>query len=294
MTIPPPAERMRVTDFADFDFARRIESTAAADCRAFAEATARLFPSVGAGWIEVAGGIAGYAGPGSPVNGAIGLGFSCEVTQRDVESVERFYRERAEQPVISVCPLAHPTLAAALASGRWAVGAFENVLALELVSGEIVSPAENHIEVRACESAQERELWAIMVANGFSAPDDPTPAELRVGTASTIRPGAQCLLGLIDGEPAGTGELRVTGDIAWLSADTTLPHYRNRGVQGTLQRERLRLARAAGCTVAITESMPGSPSQRNMERLGFRVVYTRVDAVAPAPASSFTPKGSNS
>jgi hypothetical protein len=49
-----------------------------------------------------------------------------------------------------------------------------------------------------------------------------------------------------------------------------------------LQRARLAAAREAGCTLAVTESMPGSASQRNMERLGFSLVYTRVEVLAPS------------
>ena len=45
----------------------------------------------------------------------------------------------------------------------------------------------------------------------------------------------------------------------------------------------------AGCDLAVTESAPGSASQRNMERLGFRIAYTRVDLVAPWHAEGGEP-----
>jgi hypothetical protein len=60
-----------------------------------------------------------------------------------------------------------------------------------------------------------------------------------------------------------------------------LPHARRRGAQSALLAERCRAAAAAGCSLAIAEAEPGSTSQRNMERLGFCVVYTRVELVAP-------------
>ena len=41
------------------------------------------------------------------------------------------------------------------------------------------------------------------------------------------------------------------------------------------------MAKAASCEFAVTEAQPGGTSQRNMERLGFRVVYTRVEMIAP-------------
>ena len=124
-----------------------------------------------------------------------------------------------------------------------------------------------------------------MVANGFAAPDDPTPAEVRFGRSAVARSGASFLVGYVDGKPAGTGELQIEAGVGWLSADTTLPQFRGRGVQRSLQRARLELARAAGCDIAVSESAPGSGSQRNMERLGFRVAYTRVDACGSAVAA---------
>jgi GNAT superfamily N-acetyltransferase len=80
-------------------------------------------------------------------------------------------------------------------------------------------------------------------------------------------------LAWVDGQPAGTGALKIEDGIAWLSADSTIPLFRRRGIQQALQRFRLQLAWAAGCRLAIIEAAVGSASQRNMERLGFRVIY---------------------
>jgi hypothetical protein len=69
----------------------------------------------------------------------------------------------------------------------------------------------------------------------------------------------------------------VAGGVGWLFGDSTLPHYRKRGIQQAVQRHRLLLAQAAGCELAVTEAAPGGASQRNMERTGFRVAYTHVE-----------------
>jgi GNAT superfamily N-acetyltransferase len=147
------------------------------------------------------------------------------------------------------------------------------------------------VEVAEATGLADLDAWALMAARGFSAPDDPTPADLRLAKAATRREDARFYFGLIDGECAGTGQIEIDGELAWLSADTTLPAFRRRGVQSTLQRFRLEVAIAAGCSLAVTESVPGSPSQRNMERLGFRVAYTRADARYPVPTSTSTPEG---
>jgi len=62
----------------------------------------------------------------------------------------------------------------------------------------------------------------------------------------------------------------------------TLAEYRNRGIQTAFMQERLRIAQQAGCDLAVTLTLPGTTSQRNVERAGFRVVYTKV-VVSKAP-----------
>jgi GNAT superfamily N-acetyltransferase len=101
-----------------------------------------------------------------------------------------------------------------------------------------------------------------------------------LGTIVTHRPGTRLYTAFVDGVAAGAGELFVEADVAWLSADATLPAYRCRGVQTALQRHRIAVAADEGCRFVVSEATPGSASQRNMERLGLRVAYTRVDMVS--------------
>ncbi len=267
--------------FADQQLAERLEAIVAVSLRSFAETTRRLWPETDAECLEVAGGVAAYVVPGSPLNSAGGLGFAGEVGHDDIERLEHFYEERGERPVINLCPLAHASLPRVLGERGWTIVSFENVLVRDLPRDEELPQPDPHVGIELAETPEERERWALMVANGFAAPDDPTPAELRLGRAAAAREEARLLTAMLDGQPSGTGELEIWDDIAWLSADTTLPQFRGRGVQRSLQRARLALGRDAGCTLAVTESVPGSGSQRNMERLGFRVVYTRCDVTAP-------------
>jgi GNAT superfamily N-acetyltransferase len=56
---------------------------------------------------------------------------------------------------------------------------------------------------------------------------------------------------------------------------STLPEFRNRGLQSALLQARLNLACEAGCDLAVIVTRPGSVSQRNAERAGFRLAYTK-------------------
>ena len=143
------------------------------------------------------------------------------------------------------------------------------------------APAHYSFEIREVFSEVEREEWRVVAAAAFSAPLPPLDEQLALGEIIVRRPGTRLFTALVNGRAAGTGELFITDEVAWLSADATLPAFRRRGIQSALQRHRLGLAREAGCTIAVSEAAPGGPSQRNMERLGFRLAYSRADAVLP-------------
>ncbi|MCA1573915.1 MAG: GNAT family N-acetyltransferase, partial [Acidobacteria bacterium] len=51
---------------------------------------------------------------------------------------------------------------------------------------------------------------------------------------------------------------------------------RKQGAQLALLEGRLRYAAQQGCDIAMMGALPGSGSQRNAERNGFRIAYTRV------------------
>lgn len=266
---------------ADRDLSARIESLAAAEMRRFVAAALSLDPACGAETLDVAGGVAAFVGPGSAVNQAFGLGFAGPVSLHDVIEVERFFDAREARPYVGLSPLAHPTAASCFAQRGWVIDAFENALVRTLGGGEALPSPAADVEVREVDDAEGRDTWAYVAATGFSHPLPPLASQLALGRIVAARSGARLLLAFVDGAVAGTGELYIEDGVAWLSGDATLPGYRRRGVQQALQAARLAMGVEAGCDLAVTESAPGSPSQRNMERIGFRVAYTRVDLVAP-------------
>jgi GNAT superfamily N-acetyltransferase len=83
------------------------------------------------------------------------------------------------------------------------------------------------------------------------------------------------------------GGLTIHEGVALLAGASTVPEGRRRGAQSALLEARLRFAAQKGCDVAMMCAHPGSASQRNAERQGFRIAYTRVkwrrkrDAVPP-------------
>ncbi len=266
--------------FADAALAARLESIAAAENERFAETAALVHPEDDPGSVRIGGGCAVVCSPDGPVNQATGLGFERPVSADDIDAVERFFAAHHVQARFNVCPLADPSLAAELSRRGYLVEGFENVLVREILDADVLPDPDPSIDIRVA-APDEHDLWGLVVARGFARGGEPTDAERRFGEVAARQPDVVRLLARVDGEPAGTGELAIRQGIAWLSADTTLAEYRGMGIQTAMQRRRLLMAREAGCGLAVTEAHPGSGSQRNMERLGFRIVYTRVDMTRP-------------
>jgi GNAT superfamily N-acetyltransferase len=269
-----------VTRFADTLLAEQIELAAASQLREFVAGARALGQSLHGEELFVAGGVAACFGPGMTMNDACAVGMGTRVTSSDMQLLESFFVDRGAQPRMSACPLAHGSLLEMLTARRWIVDGYENVLIRELAGFEPGADADD-IEIRQVVTDEEKADWALIAASGFSAPLAPVAEQVAIATVAASRPAARLYTAWIDGAAAGTGELSITDGLGWLSADTTLPQFQRRGVQRALQRHRLAVATAAGCELAVSEAVPGTTSQRNMERVGFRVAYTRVAVAAP-------------
>jgi GNAT superfamily N-acetyltransferase len=252
--------------FADVALARRLEAAEAAIARGCVRA--------GAATLEIAGGCAVFAGAGSPLTQAVGLGLNGPVSAADVDSLAAFFRSRGALLRVEVCPLAEAGFLEALAALGLRVTEFNNVLAMPL-AGYGIPPSPR---VRLIHPGEE-DLWALTVGLGFFEEARLTPDEMDVGRDIAAMPSAQCYLAFDDGEAAGGAALAVGDGLATLFADSSIARFRRRGLHGELIAARLAEAAARGCDLAAACTQPGSPSQRNYERFGFRVIYSKATLV---------------
>ncbi|MBZ5582101.1 MAG: GNAT family N-acetyltransferase [Acidobacteriia bacterium] len=248
--------------FADAALARRIEGAEAAIARGCARK--------GAAALDVAGGCAIFMGAESPLTQAVGIGLNGPVSEAEIGWIESFFRSRGAKVKLDLCPLADPGLLEALASRGYSVLEFNNVLARRLTGAE----AESAPRVRRLRDG-EGELWSDVVGRGFFETATLSPEEMDVGRAIVAMPGAMCYLGLDEGQPAGGAAMAVWNGLAMLFGDSALAASRRRGLHRELIAARLAEARSQGCDLAAASTLPGSASQRNYERMGFEVVYTR-------------------
>ena len=261
--------------FAERALAARLESFSAAENERFAISASKAHPEERAEAIWVAGGCAAVVSSCGPLNQVTGLGFTRPIMAGDIDEIERFFDDHGERVRVHVCPLADPSLVAELSRRGYVIDDFETVLVRVLLDSDVLPEPDPAIDIRVVEP-DEYDFWGLQVVRGFSANDELTEADVRLGQTVGRQDDIIKLLALIDGEPAGTGELAIRDGVGWFSADTTLAPFRGRGIQTAMQRRRLQLAREAGCGLVVTESQPGSGSQRNMERHGFSIVYTRI------------------
>jgi ribosomal protein S18 acetylase RimI-like enzyme len=85
----------------------------------------------------------------------------------------------------------------------------------------------------------------------------------------------------VGGKPVACGTGLVISDhkVFALAGAGTLAEYRARGLQTALLRARMHAAQQAGCEYAVVVTQGGTTSQRNAERLGFRVAYSKVTVI---------------
>jgi hypothetical protein len=95
------------------------------------------------------------------------------------------------------------------------------------------------------------------------------------GFAKLSLSAATCFVVERDGEPIATAALFIHEQTALLAGASTIPSGRRQGAQNVLLDARLRHAASHGCDLAMMVAAPGSASQRNAERQGFRIAYTR-------------------
>ena len=137
------------------------------------------------------------------------------------------------------------------------------------------APEQDHIRVRVA-GPEEAPLWTDVSTRGW-AHEHPEFREflMEMGTISSERNDSPCFLAEFGDQPGATGVLCLHDGVALFGGASTVPEMRRRGLQTALLHERMRYAFEHACDLAMIVALPGSDSQRNAERNGFRVAYTR-------------------
>ena len=261
--------------YSDKSLSQKLERTEARANADFVETRATLEPEVNAEWIDVAGVYAMFDGPESPCTQTFGLGLFEEITAVELELLETFFRERDAPIFHEVSPMADPSLMGLLSERGYAPLELTSVMYRPLDSHVPAPPSRAELTTRVIEE-DEAELWARTTAKGWSTEmDGLEDFMLGFGRISARCQGAFPFLAELRGEPISTGMLFIYDDVCVLAGASTIPEARNQGAQNTLLADRLKFAARRGCQLAIMGALPGSQSQKNAQKNGFHVAYTR-------------------
>ena len=249
---------------SDLALARRLEAAEAANGFAMAAgANAEAEP--------ILGGCALFAGPGSPMTHALGIGMD-PAAAAEFDRLEEFFRARSSACLIDLCPLAHPTVVEQVTRRGYKVIEFNNLMLRRAEA--VAEPELPGVRIAPC-PPDHRGEWGRLILNGFSDGAPLTPEMLAV--LDVMAPAGYELTAEIDGRPAGGAAMSIRNGVALLFGDATLPDARGRGLQQALIRRRVNLAHQAGCDWVMATVLPGSGSHRNYERAGFHLAYMRVN-----------------
>lgn len=259
--------------YIDEILAQRIEAQQAQNEAATIDVLQNRYSVPSAHALPLLGGYAIRTGLGYPTNRGMGIGFQRTITPSDLEDLEAFYGAAGLPAELELCPFVDSSLMTLVAQRCYTVYRFYNVYLLPLRPwhNEPSRPRSPAIDIHQAKE-EECHLWARTVV-GPTQTDDPM---LRLAQAIFYRPGVLCFLATIQRELAGGAALSMQNGIGTLFFMGTIPAFRRQGVQNALIAERLAVAEAQGCDLALCSTNPGNQSQRNVQRQGFSLAYTKV------------------
>ena len=265
--------------FVDKAFARRLESCEEMPQVEYARVFQKTRPEIGAALEEICGGHMVFAGLGSPIGRATGAGLERPLTAADLDQIEQFYRLHRAPSQVDLCPV-HAADTFEMFKGRgYGIAELNNVLYRRLDPNEEMPSPPEGCDIRRSR-IEEAETTGAIVESAFfpgGAPD----AYRGLITPLYQMPMALAFVARVDGKLAacGTGLVIPQHKVFALCGAGTLTEYRGRGLQTALLRARMSAAVEAGCEYAVMVTQGGSVSQRNAERLGFRVAYSKATVV---------------
>jgi hypothetical protein len=262
--------------FSDRSLSQKLERTEARANADFVETRARISPESGAVWIEVGGAYAMYDGAESPLTQTFGLGMFEDATPEHLDEIEAFFLGYDAPVFHEVSPLADASLMELLSTRGYRPVELTSVMHRELSLQNVrLTPRDPALTTRIV-TADEADLWAKTSADGWVTEHEGLADFMfKFGRISAQCKGAYPYLAELDGRAVSTGMLFIYEDVCMLAGASTVPEGRNRGAQTALLEDRLAFAAAQGCTLAIMGASPGSTSQRNAQKNGFHIAYTR-------------------
>jgi ribosomal protein S18 acetylase RimI-like enzyme len=265
--------------FVDKALARRFEACEEMPQVFFARNFQTTRPLVGAAEEEICGGHMTFAGLGSPIGRGTGIGFDRQLTTEDLDRIEQFYRSHQAPSQVDLCPLHDSAVFEMFKERGYAIAELNNVLYRQLDREENFAAAPAGCKIRRG-LPEEAAALSLIVERAFF-PDGAPEAFTGLIAPFYQMPGAVTFAATIEGKTVACAAGLVIPErrVLAMCGAGTAAEFRGRGLQTALLCVRLAAAAEAGCDYAVVVTQGGTTSQRNAERLGFRVAYSKVTVI---------------
>lgn len=272
--------------FVDKALARRLESCEEMPQVLYARTFQKTRPEIGAAEEEICGGHMVFAGLGSPIGRATGVGLDRLFTAADLDRVEAFYRVHHAPAQVDLCSMHEPAVLELFKERGYAIAELNNVLYRKLDLQETFPPPPAGCEIRGSRLEEAAAAGAIVESAFF--PDGAPEAFGGLIAPFYQMEGALAFVASVQGRlvACGTGLVIPEHRVFALCGAGTLAEFRGRGLQTALLRARMAAAAQAGCEYAVVVTNGGTTSQRNAERLGFRVAYSKATVIKQLKSQS--------
>lgn len=223
--------------------------------------------------LDINGGAACFSGFDSFLSQVVGWGFnsSPKLFKAEIETIEGFYKSLNHSRVdIELCPFVGNQLAAYLGKRGYVATELNTVSVFDLKLQHIKHHSSHSYLIREVYDS-ELDDWSRRVAMGFGYPEAQEQF-LRYARAT----GVTAFAAFDEGNIIAGATVAMHGDVCDLGVTSTLPAYRGKGLQKDLLMTRLNYARQHGLFLATVTTEPGTISDLNIQKSGFRSAYTRI------------------
>lgn len=197
--------------FMDKALARRLEAVEEMPQVLYARVFQKTRPEIGSAEEEICGGHMIFAGLGSPIGRATGVGLDRPLTKEDIDRIEQFYRKHKAPSQVDLCPMHDATVFEMFKQRGYAIAELNNVLCRKLDPEEkFPSPPE---DCEICRGQIEDAAIAGAIVEGSFFPEG-APEAYR----GLIEP-------LYQMEGAATFMARIDGRIVACAAGLAIPEH---------------------------------------------------------------------
>lgn len=252
------------------------EGTVEGTVEGTAESASGIAPATKAAWQDIDGTWAMFDGVGSPLTQSFGFGMHTDPSDERMARLEQFFFARGSDAMHEISVVADPAVLPILAARGYHPMEWSQVLCQPLTNSHGPFISREELAVRAT-TRDEADGWADVAARGWSSEGTGLEDFIRAfGQVNARAKATSCFLVESGGMPIAAGALHIHEGVALLAGASTIPSARGRGAQRALLEARLAFAVESGCDLAMMVAAPGSTSQKNAQRAGFQIAYSRV------------------